>query len=126
MTFPYVRAKSGGYYPLVPVTLKYRLRQAKAEALVDSGATVSIFNLVLAEALGVSLTQADAVTLEGVGGTVEGYYKTIRLDIGTIHLRAPVIFTGSFTSVNLLGRKGVFDQAHVCFSDADRTLRIGS
>ena len=54
MRFPYI-LRHGQLYPVIPVTLICAGRAIDTYALVDSGASVSLFQSEMAEALGLDL-----------------------------------------------------------------------
>ncbi len=64
-TFPYV-LYHGRYYPIIPVVIEGRERSV-VHALVDSGATVSLFHTSIAEDAGIDLKDTEQVYLAGIG-----------------------------------------------------------
>ncbi len=67
MTFPYIRY--GNFYrPLVPVLLSGPTDSLVLEALVDTGADISVVDIELAPVLGVILDERRTVTVSGLAG----------------------------------------------------------
>lgn len=113
------------YYPIVPVRLKYRLRAIETSGLLDSGATISVFDMALAEELGIKLKNKHRVPLEGVGGSIYGYIKKIRIEVAGSTITAPVVFVQQVGApYHLLGRQGIFKHFEVSFLEKDRLVRF--
>ena len=53
--FPYYKNSQGDYYPIVPLVLWHGLQKLNTDALIDSGATISIFQPAIAEFLGIKI-----------------------------------------------------------------------
>lgn len=108
--FPYV-SYHRMFYPIIPVIIEGR-EKTIVYALVDSGATVSLFHMSIAEDIGIDLGDAEQVYLAGVGGYIRAYIKrqvkiTIE-ELGSITI--PIASTEYITSdIAILGRQGFFE-----------------
>ena len=71
--FNYVKIR-GRYYPMILIAIKAKY-VTKLYALVDSGATISLFHASIAEDAGIDLSDAKREYLAGVGGYVPTYIK---------------------------------------------------
>ncbi|MBI5798879.1 MAG: retropepsin-like domain-containing protein [Candidatus Yonathbacteria bacterium] len=88
------------------------------EALIDSGADISLFNAEIAEVLGIALSSAHERRFTGISGTIPGYLVEnvkIRIDGINDSLFIPVCFVQSPTVGLLLGGEGFFDQCRIKF-----------
>jgi len=106
--FPYFE-KDGQWFPIIEVRLRYRSRALGVKALVDSGASLSLFHPEVAEYLRIPLEKGKKIFLTGVGGRVLGYLHTVQLIVGEKTFTSKIVFSPEFTvSFNLLGRNNFF------------------
>lgn len=125
--FPYVSYR-GKFYPIIPVVIEGKERTI-VYALVDSGATISLFHVSIAEDIGIELENAKQVYLAGIGGYVKAYVKKhvkISLEeLGSITI--PVAFTEYIASdIAILGRQGFFEAFEIIFREWEKKLIIRS
>ena len=134
MKFPYVD-RGGGLMPIIPVTLNYDddLDCIPTEALVDSGAGLSIFDAELAEELGIpDIESGDEASFEGVTGhRFIGYSHGVTLIIGGVHFQnVSVAFSRSMpdNATNILGQQGFFSlfPVKLTYSKNEVELMCGS
>ena len=124
-TFPYHKIPDGRRFPIVPLKLKYRKKVTKTSALVDSGATTSIFRPEVAEDLGIKIEEGEEINLTGVGGRIKGYIHNLTIEIAEKKFRCPIIFSYEYTvSLNLLGRDGFFKKFVVIFDEKKKEMRL--
>ena len=69
--FPYKTDAKGNTFPVIPLTLQFRNKKKDFFALIDSGATVSIFRAEVADALGIEIEKGKQLYLGGVGGNIK-------------------------------------------------------
>ena len=94
-------------------------------ALVDSGATVSIFKEEIAQELNVPILKGKEIFLGGVGGRIKGYLHNLDVKIGQRKLIVPVVFSYEYlVSFNLLGREGVFQQFKILFDEKNLLVSL--
>jgi hypothetical protein len=112
----------GSNFPIIPLEL--RLSDGPwvaSEALVDSGASVSLFDGQIGRVLGLSINRGKRIRPVGIGGTISAFLHRIRLRIGDEEFEAEVAFTESQRlPLNLLGRKPVFERFLVTFDERAR------
>jgi len=111
---------------MIPVAIRGRY-VTKLYALVDSGATVSLFHISVADDAGIDLRDAEREYLAGVGGYVLAYIKKeVEVEIeGLGKLKVPVAFTEYITSdLAILGRQGFFEQFEIVFREWRRELEL--
>ncbi|MCE4600213.1 MAG: aspartyl protease family protein [Desulfurococcales archaeon] len=123
--FPYI-AYHGRFYPIIPVIVEGR-EKAVVYALVDSGATISLFHKSIAEDIGIDLTDSKQVYLAGIGGYVKAYIKEqVRIMVeGLRDLYIPIAFTEHIVSdLAILGRRGFFEAFEITFREWEKKLVI--
>lgn len=124
-SFAYKRNRYNQYLPIVDITLVNGDMAVRTTALVDSGATISVFASELSQLLKINLSAGQKVPLSGVGGKVDGYQHKLLLQFAGKNLSLPVIFAENLqTSVNLLGRKGFFENFIVSFNESKQYLSL--
>ena len=124
LTFPYLQ-KGRQSFPVVDVTLRSSTRPLIIKALVDSGATFSVFRAEVLEYLGIPLARGQSISLEGIGGRILGYRHRIPAQVGTVRFQLTIIFSQELAvSFNLLGRDNFFQQFLVTFDERGRTVQL--
>lgn len=122
MEFPYIR-KRGIYYPIVPVKLIYRGLELITDALVDSGANVSVFQASISDYLGVNLFDGEKIFLQGIGGRIVAYRHHIDLQIGDFSFPSTIAFSREMIPrVNILGRDDFFYRFIITFDEPSRKV----
>ena len=123
--FPYVLYHKRSY-PIIPVVVEGKER-AVVHALVDSGASISLFHISIAEDIGIDLDDADQAYLAGIGGYIRAYIKKqVRISIeGLGSITIPIAFTEYITSdIAILGRQGFFEAYEITFREWEKKLII--
>jgi len=124
LTFPYVNFR-GKYYPLIPVRLRFEDRSLKTLALVDSGATMSVFRGEIAEALGIRLRSGEEIFMQSANARFKTYAHTLALLVNDYEFSIKVSFsTEVITSFNIIGREGFFEHFRVMFSERERKVLL--
>lgn len=117
ISFPYLD-REGKFYPVIDVELFGKKSNLLVKALLDSGASFSVFRSEIADYLGISVEKGRPVYLEGVGGRILGYLHTVPIAIGRKKFRCKIIFSREFTvSFNLLGRDNFFEHFVITFNE---------
>lgn len=105
--------------PIIPVIIKNDSKIIETPALIDSGADFNVFDIGIADALGLNLNKARKITFKGVGNKaleLKGHMAIVNLMVATKGssktFQAPVIFTNELPNNGfaLLGEVGFFDQ----------------
>ena len=124
-TFPYQKNSDGDFFPVIDFFVSKNDRTARIFALVDSGATVSIFREDVAEQLGVTIENGKETYLGGVGGRIKGYIHTLDVEIAGKRFLCPVVFSREYlVSFNLLGREAFFRQFKIVFEEKKNLLSL--
>lgn len=123
--FPYRKNSTGSFFPVVDLFASKTDRTARIFALIDSGATVSIFRQDVAEQLDIAIETGKETYLDGVGGRIKGYVHKLALEIAGKKFSCPVVFSHEYTvSFNLLGREAFFRQFKIIFEEKKNLLRL--
>jgi hypothetical protein len=124
LAFPYLR-KGRQFFPVADVALEVPQRSLTVKALVDSGATLSVFRAEVLEYLGIPLSRGEKMYLEGIGGRILGYRHRLPACVGTWRFRLTVVFSQELAvSFNLLGRDNFFKEFLVIFDERKRVIRL--
>lgn len=116
-SFPYKKDAGGNDFPVIPITLELQ-KKKDFFALIDSGATVSIFKAEVAEALGINIEEGKEIYLGGVGGHIKGYLHKIKVEIAGKKFLCPMVFSREYlVSFNLLGRQEFFKNFRIIFEE---------
>lgn len=117
--------KDGQWFPVVEVTLKRGQKEIIVKALVDSGASFSVFHPEIAEYLGITVEKGKKIYLTGIGGRILGYLHVVSLTLGDITFRCKIVFSPEFTvSLNLLGRDNFFTPFIISFLERRRKVTV--
>lgn len=113
------------YFPVVPLVFLVGQKRIRSQALVDSGATISIFGEEVAEALGIDIEKGEKTILGGVGGRIIGYIHKFNIRIATKEFLCPIVFSKEYlVSFNLMGRQGFFERFRIIFEEKKKLVRL--
>lgn len=122
MKFPYLYRKKNKY-PIVPIILKFEDRELKTEALIDSGASISVFNKSISDYFGISLKSGDEIYLQGIGKKILAYKHKVNLKINDKEFLCNIAFTSKLNvSINILGRDNFFEQFIISFNEKQKEV----
>ena len=123
LSFPYKRDAQGNTFPVIPLSLKSGSNKKEFFALVDSGATISIFRVEVADSLGIGVNSGKAIYLGGVGGRIKGYIHKLETEIAGKTFVCPIVFSYEYlVSFNLLGRAAFFEKFRITFEEKKNHL----
>lgn len=113
------------YFPVIPVVFLVGEKRIRSQALVDSGATISIFGEETATSLGIKIESGRKTMLGGVGGRIVGYIHNVHVRIARKEFLCPIVFSREYTvSFNLLGREKFFKQFKIIFEERKNLLKL--
>ncbi len=116
--FPYKKNSLGEHFPIIDLFAYNSKYVSRVACLVDSGATISIFRLEVAQSLRIDIMTGKQIYLGGVGGRIKGYIHSLTLEIGDKKIAAPVVFSHEYNvSFNLLGRQAIFESFKIIFDE---------
>lgn len=120
--FPYIRFH-GKHYPLIPVTLHRGPYSVNTFALLDSGASISVFRPEIARALHLPAHSAEQAHLGTASGGVKIGISKVDIEVEDTRFATKLGFSETFaTSFNILGREGFFPKFSVCFNEMMKTV----
>lgn len=113
------------YFPVIPFFFLRGGQKIRALALVDSGATVSIFGEETANSLGIEIEKGEKTILGGVGGRIIGYLHKLRIRVAGKEMLCPIVFSREYlVSFNLLGREGFFRNFEIIFKEKKKQVEL--
>lgn len=124
MKFPYLKLPSHDpklkwtARPYIPIRLSGPKKSKEVYALIDSGADRSLFNIQLAEVLGLDLDKATEEIFSGIeGGGLKAKLHRVNLRIVGISKEVEILagFIDSSGVVAILGQDGFFDAFKIKF-----------
>jgi hypothetical protein len=126
MKFSYARFSETVQRPVIPIVLLYGDQSVTYEVLVDSGADMNIFDLELAEELGIDVTSGVAAeVVSATGDAKEIYIHALRLRVDDHEFETRAAFMAEPSQdYGLAGQRGFFDQFIVQFDYAARELEL--
>lgn len=117
--------KDGQCFPIIEIKLGGVQKGIIVKALIDSGASFSVFRSEIAEALGIVLEKGKKIYLTGIGGRILGYLHNVPVALGSKKFRCKIIFSSEFNiSFNLLGRDNFFLPFVITFLERDKKIII--
>jgi len=124
MNFKY-RYERASYYPIVEFVIEKNNNKIKTDAIVDSGASISIFKSEIAKAIGINLKDGEKRIFQGASSKLVGYIHEIKMTINNFSFKCKIAFSDDLqTSFNLLGRESVFDKFLIIFNERDKELEL--
>lgn len=124
--FPYRQDAKGEFFPVIPLRFYLGKRIIDSSAVVDSGATVSIFRADVASSLGLIVEKGKEIYLGGIGGRIKGYLHKVKIEVAGKQFTCPIVFSCEYlVSFNLLGREGFFKRFKIVFEEKKNLLHLG-
>ena len=124
--FPFRQNPEGQFFPVVPLRLNFKTKIIDSSALIDSGATISVFRPDVGDDLGLKIESGKEIYLGGVGGRIKGYIHKLEIEIAGKKFLCPVVFSHEYlVSFNLLGREAFFRQFKIIFEEKKNLLTLG-
>jgi len=122
--FPYLK-KGEQYYPLIDIELTGPKTSLLVSALVDSGATFSIFRPEIADYLGVPISEGQSLYFRGIKGEILGYLHQIPVRVNQERFNCYIAFSPDLeVSFNILGRNNFFLPFLITFNEKKQKVLI--
>ena len=113
------------YYPIIPIKIIANGEEVNTSAIVDSGASISIFSGSVARQIGISMESGEKRIFQGASAKLIGYIHNVTMHVAGKSFECKVAFSDELnTSFNLLGREGFFDEFLINFNEKQRELLI--
>ena len=123
--FPYQRDYTGELFPVVELFVIHKTLASKTLALIDSGATISIFREDVAKELNIKIENGKEIYLGGVGGRIKGFIHQLKVEVAGETFVCPVVFSYEYlVSFNLLGRDGFFKRFKITFDEKKNQVKV--
>ncbi len=121
--YPYQYDIHGNSYPLIPFSIYHSKEKREAMALIDSGATLSLFKVEIAERLGIDVQKGEMILMRGVSGWIQGYIHKLKIEINNQKFIMKVVFSyDDKASFNILGRNNFFEKFKITFDEAKKSV----
>jgi|LDZU01.1.fsa_nt_gi hypothetical protein len=113
------------YYPLIDVELTGPKRKLVVKALVDSGATFSLFRPEIAEYLGIPISNGRKIRFHGIKAKILGYLHQIPVKINHKRFDCYIAFSPDLKiSFNILGRRNFFYPFLITFNEKQQEILL--
>ena len=110
-------------FPLIPITLIKENVEIDTDALIDSGANISVFREEIAECLEIVIEDGEEILLQGLGGRIVGYIHELKVRVDDEEFPCKVVFSKELTvGLNILGREGFFEYFQVTFNERGKEV----
>jgi len=125
VNFPYQKNAQDAYFPIIDFLIYSKDKVHRTSALIDSGATISVFKEDIADQLGITIEKGSETYLGGVGGRIKGHIHKLEVGIAGKKFICPVVFSYEYlVSFNLLGRDAFFKQFRIIFEEEKNLLAL--
>lgn len=120
--YDYTRIRNK-YFPLIPVKLSRSKESFETFALVDSGASISLFRSDIASQLGIDIESGIKHISEGISGKITVYIHEIPVAIESVAFSCKIGFSEEYVaSFNLLGRDNFFSKFLITFDETKKRI----
>lgn len=108
----------GFYYPIIPIKISKDGEEVNTSAIVDSGASISIFNGSVGRRIGIDVESGEKRAFQGASAKMFGYVHNVKMIVAGKEINCRVAFSDELaTSFNLLGRETIFDEFTITFNE---------
>jgi len=120
--YDYVRIRDR-YFPLIPINLVSNKISVNTLAYLDSGASVSLFRIDIANQMNIDIEKGEKVHLEGISGKITVYIHEVKVIVDDIEFILKVGFSEEYVaSFNLLGRENFFSNFLITFDETKKKI----
>ena len=117
--------KGNQYYPLIDVELMGPKDSLVVKALIDSGASCSLFRPEIANYLGISVNVGQKLYFQGIKGKIIGYLHQVPMRLNHKKFDCYVAFSKELdVSFNILGRNNFFLLFLITFNEKNQRILI--
>ena len=116
-------ARRNREFPLIPITLIKENVEIDTDALIDSGANISVFREEIAECLEIVIEDGEEILLQGLGGRIVGYIHELKIRVDDEEFPCKVVFSKELTvGLNILGREVFFEYFQITFNERGKEV----
>jgi len=120
--FPYL-LKGTSYFPILRLTVKHNSEAIDTDALVDSGASISVFQSAVAKFFGINVLNGEEIFLQTINGKTKAYLHEFPIIFGDSKFKCKIAFSEELaTSFNILGRDNFFRFFKITFDELGKEL----
>lgn len=121
--FPYSIYK-GIKIPIIPVKIYLPKEELEVAVFVDSGATYTVIRADEVKDTDFNFKKGEQKMIQvGDGSFIPVYLHNLRIEIGKKEILATIGFSEKLgIEFNILGRKDIFEEFRVCFSDKEEKV----
>lgn len=113
------------YYPLIDVELHGPKENLVVKALIDSGASCSLFQPEIANYLGIQVNVGRKLYFQGIKGKIIGYLHQIPMRLNHRKFDCYIAFSNELdVPFNILGRNNFFLLFLITFNEKDQKILI--
>lgn len=124
--FSYIE-QDGQFFPVIEIKLINNKKEINVKALIDSGASFSVFRPEIAQEIGLRVENGKKVYLTGIGGRILGYLHEVKIGFNEKFFLSKIIFSPEFNvSFNLLGRNNFFTPFVISFMEKNKKIIVES
>lgn len=117
--------KGNQYYPLIDVELIGPKDSLVVKALIDSGASCSLFRPEIANYLGISVNVGQKLYFQGIKGKIIGYLHQVPMRLDHKKFDCYIAFSKELdVSFNILGRNNFFLLFLITFNEKNQRIII--
>lgn len=119
-------SKNNQWFPTVDIIIQGPERTSIFKALVDSGASYSVFRAEVAKHLGIKIEKGKEILLTGIGGRILGYLHDLKVSIDEKKFfKCKIVFSKEYTvSFNIMGRNNFFVPFFITFKEKLRRIEV--
>ncbi len=120
--YDYVKIRDK-HFPLIPLRLGSGNNTFETFALIDSGASLSLFRIDMAHQLGIEVESGMNHTQEGISGNIIIYEHEIPISVEDKSFNCKVGFSEAYgASFNILGRDNFFSKFLITFDELNNKV----
>ena len=113
------------YYPLIDIELIGPKGSLVVKALIDSGASCSLFQPEIADYLGIPVDGGQRVYFQGIKGEIFGYLHRVSVRLNHKKFNCYIAFSNQLeVSFNILGRNNFFLPFLITFNEKYQKILI--
>ena len=114
------------FRPVIPISLIYKKKPLRYEALIDSGSDYTLFPSTLGKKLGINVESGKRESVSGVSGSALNiYFHNVFIEIAGYKFK---VYAGFAENINqnfaILGRNGVFNNFKINFNLKKKEVEI--
>ena len=120
--YPYLKLRER-FFPIIPIKLVSNDIIVDTLAYLDSGASVSLFRIDIANHMDIDIENGEKIQLEGISGKIIVYIHKLKIIVSDLEFILRIGFSEEYVaSFNLLGRDNFFAKFLITFDEIKRKI----